>query len=258
MYKFKEILQLALQFAEYFPAPNLERFNLTPPRKVCQSQRNEEYIDESKLKTDLCLYLVRRSHPAEFRFPFSSHFVPIKYFLLFQSAASPCFYSRPQELDLSHNQISGIEESIASRLLNIADVRLDNNPLICDKCHLGPLIGKVKLVSILLIHRTLTHFKAIRLLIHLIANNEMAFYLFGIPSSKCCDPRGHRALQLKWKLPPICFFPDDMRGTPVNDLRVQDIDSCVEIIENEDLDAASTSYNFLESGKFNTLCYALS
>lgn len=55
--------------------------------------------------------------------------------------------SRPQDLDLSHNQISGIEESIASRLLNIANVRLDNNPLICDKCHLGPLIGKVRLVS---------------------------------------------------------------------------------------------------------------
>ena len=53
----------------------------------------------------------------------------------------------PQDLDLSHNQISGIEESIAARLLNIENVRLDNNPLICDKCHLGPLIGKVRMVS---------------------------------------------------------------------------------------------------------------
>lgn len=54
--------------------------------------------------------------------------------------------------------------------------------------------------------------------------------------------------QLKWKLPPICFFPETIRGTLVNDLHANDIDYCVEVIENEDLNAASTSYNFLESG----------
>lgn len=36
----------------------------------------------------------------------------------------------------------------------------------------------------------------------------------------------------------------------MNELQEQDIDNCVEIIENEDLDAASTSYNFLESGQW--------
>lgn len=60
--------------------------------------------------------------------------------------------------------------------------------------------------------------------------------------------------QLKWKLPPICFFPDEKRGTAVYELQAQDIDNCVEIIENEDLDAASTSYNFLESGKMAFQC----
>lgn len=44
-----------------------------------------------------------------------------------------------------------------------------------------------------------------------------------------------------------------MRGTAVNELQEQDIDNCVEIIENEDLDAASTSYNFLESGEHKTI-----
>lgn len=39
-----------------------------------------------------------------------------------------------------------------------------------------------------------------------------------------------------------------MRGTAVIDLREQDIEDCVDIVENEDLEAASTSYNFLESG----------
>lgn len=33
------------------------------------------------------------------------------------------------------------------------------------------------------------------------------------------------------------------------DLREQDIEDCVDIVENEDLEAASTSYNFLESGE---------
>lgn len=42
-----------------------------------------------------------------------------------------------------------------------------------------------------------------------------------------------------------------MRGTAVNELAEQDIDNCVEIIENEDLDAASTSYNFLEAGNLS-------
>lgn len=164
-------------------------------------------------------------------------------FLIHFTSLSPI-----KELDLSHNQISGIEETIASRLLNIANVRLDNNPLICDKCHLGPLIGKVKLVSGATI--------SLSPRFHLIPFR--CFPALLCYSNVCCGTRNillppeqtKWTPQLKWKLPPICFFPDQIRGTAVNELREQDIDNCVEIIENEDLDAASTSYNFLESGEW--------
>lgn len=36
----------------------------------------------------------------------------------------------------------------------------------------------------------------------------------------------------------------------VNELRPEDVPNCVEIMENEDFDAASTSYNFLETGEW--------
>lgn len=56
--------------------------------------------------------------------------------------------------------------------------------------------------------------------------------------------------KVNWNLPPICFFPDEMRGMAVNELRPEDVPNCVEIMENEDFDAASTSYNFLETGEW--------
>lgn len=53
-----------------------------------------------------------------------------------------------QVLDLSRNQISKIENDItASRLQKIRDVKLDGNPLICDRCHMGPLLQRVRDVS---------------------------------------------------------------------------------------------------------------
>lgn len=100
--------------------------------------------------------------------------------------------------------------------------------MICDKCHLGPLIGKVRLVS----------------------ESELLIVSVVIVFNPRPSVSPSNTLrQLKWRLPPICFFPDEMRGTAVNELQEQDIDNCVEIIESEDLDAASTSYNFLESGE---------
>ena len=41
-----------------------------------------------------------------------------------------------------------------------------------------------------------------------------------------------------------------MRGTAVNDLQEEDIENCVELIAHEDFDAASTSYNLMEGGKW--------
>uniref|UniRef100_T1GWA7 LRRCT domain-containing protein n=1 Tax=Megaselia scalaris TaxID=36166 RepID=T1GWA7_MEGSC len=47
-------------------------------------------------------------------------------------------------LDVSRNQLHGMTEDIAERLQQIQNVRLDNNPLICDECHMGKLIQIVK------------------------------------------------------------------------------------------------------------------
>lgn len=52
-----------------------------------------------------------------------------------------------QLLDISRNQLNGIEDSQAIMLQKIKEVRLENNPLICDRCHMGSLIQMVKHVS---------------------------------------------------------------------------------------------------------------
>lgn len=49
-------------------------------------------------------------------------------------------------MDLSRNQLKGIDDNFAVRLKNIDDVRLENNPLICDRCHMGPLIDRAQTV----------------------------------------------------------------------------------------------------------------
>ncbi|XP_036340411.1 uncharacterized protein LOC118749740 [Rhagoletis pomonella] len=47
-------------------------------------------------------------------------------------------------LDLSRNQLYGINDDTAMRIQRIRNVRLDNNPLICDECHMGKLISVVQ------------------------------------------------------------------------------------------------------------------
>ncbi|XP_011290778.1 leucine-rich repeat-containing protein 15 [Musca domestica] len=47
-------------------------------------------------------------------------------------------------LDLSRNQLHGINEELVLRIKAIRNVRLDNNPLICDECHMGKLIDVVR------------------------------------------------------------------------------------------------------------------
>ncbi|CAD6999074.1 unnamed protein product [Ceratitis capitata] len=47
-------------------------------------------------------------------------------------------------LDLSRNQLYGINEDTVKRIQRIRNVRLDNNPLICDECHMGKLINVVQ------------------------------------------------------------------------------------------------------------------
>lgn len=52
-----------------------------------------------------------------------------------------------KQLDLSRNQLNGITERILAQLLDIEDVRLEGNPLICDSCHMGALINRKVKVS---------------------------------------------------------------------------------------------------------------
>lgn len=49
-------------------------------------------------------------------------------------------YSYLQLLDLSRNQLNGFDEIFVVKLQQIKDVRLENNPLICDRCRMGFLI----------------------------------------------------------------------------------------------------------------------
>ncbi|KAH8282035.1 hypothetical protein KR054_004972 [Drosophila jambulina] len=108
-------------------------------------------------------------------------------------------------LDLSRNQLHGISEDTALRIQGIRNVRLDNNPLICDECHMGKLINVV------------------------------------------------RQLQWKWDTYPICFLPKSLRGAEINSLDINGLHTCLTFITDEEQNAASTSYNFLEHGGLNTL-----
>ncbi|XP_053676070.1 insulin-like growth factor-binding protein complex acid labile subunit [Anopheles nili] len=103
-------------------------------------------------------------------------------------------------LDLSRNQLNGIPERYATQLARIADVKLENNPLICDWCHMGPLIMQA---------RKLTD---------------------GLP----------------WQEAPRCFLPERLREVRIDGLDQDGVEDCMEVIVDEDHDAASTSHNFLE------------
>lgn len=52
-----------------------------------------------------------------------------------------------QLLDLSRNQLNGFDDVLTVKLRRIRDVRLENNPLICDRCHMGSLIDIARTVS---------------------------------------------------------------------------------------------------------------
>lgn len=45
-----------------------------------------------------------------------------------------------QTLDISRNQLNGFDSELLSRLYGIPDVRLAENPWICDRCHIGLLV----------------------------------------------------------------------------------------------------------------------
>ncbi|CRK92177.1 CLUMA_CG005705, isoform A [Clunio marinus] len=52
-----------------------------------------------------------------------------------------------KELDLSRNQLTGFEEDFAIKLLNIDDVKVEQNPLVCDMCHIGSILNRISSIK---------------------------------------------------------------------------------------------------------------
>lgn len=52
-----------------------------------------------------------------------------------------------EQLDISNNQLTGITENELNFLRPIRNVLIENNPFICDKCHVGALINETDDVS---------------------------------------------------------------------------------------------------------------
>lgn len=57
-------------------------------------------------------------------------------------------------------------------------------------------------------------------------------------------------MQLRWKVFPVCFLPESLRGAQIADLKPNELDLCVELLADERHDAASTAHNFLMGGTF--------
>ncbi|CAG9799055.1 unnamed protein product [Chironomus riparius] len=52
-----------------------------------------------------------------------------------------------KELDLSRNQLTGFEEDFAIKLLNIDDVKFEQNPFVCDVCHVGAIFNRIHMMK---------------------------------------------------------------------------------------------------------------
>jgi hypothetical protein len=55
-----------------------------------------------------------------------------------------------QELDLSRNRLNGFDEELAEKLLNIENVRFEQNQIICDVCNVGAMLDRKHLVCIII------------------------------------------------------------------------------------------------------------
>lgn len=66
----------------------------------------------------------------------SLYYVTFYYYIIFQL------------LDLSRNNINGFDEIQVVKLQQIKDVKLEKNPLICDRCHMGMLIDIARTVCV--------------------------------------------------------------------------------------------------------------
>uniref|UniRef100_A0A182Q1C3 LRRCT domain-containing protein n=1 Tax=Anopheles farauti TaxID=69004 RepID=A0A182Q1C3_9DIPT len=134
-------------------------------------------------------------------------------------------------LDLSRNQLNGIPERYATQLAAITDVKLENNPLICDWCHMGPLIMQARKVPY-----TPTDNARIDGMF------KRPFFWLGFPQ---LSPQQLKN-SLPWKEAPRCFLPERLREVRIDGLDQDGVEDCMGEIIDEGHDAASTSHNFLE------------
>lgn len=54
--------------------------------------------------------------------------------------------SKLQMLDVSRNLLTGFDEDFARKVLTINDVRMNNNPLICDVCSISGVLRRITTV----------------------------------------------------------------------------------------------------------------
>lgn len=121
----------------------------------------------------------------------------------------------------------------------ILDVRLDNNPLICDRCHMGALIDRARTVCFCAASEMCVCVRPKTYAQHTSPSSILSKNVTCVCS----------LVQLRWSHPPVCFQPESLRGARITDLISEGLDDCLEYIDDEGHDAASTSHNFLERGK---------
>lgn len=67
--------------------------------------------------------------------------------------------SKLQILDVSRNLLTGIDEDFARKIVAIDDVRLENNPLICDLCNMAGILRRISNVRNQQLLRRKNHIK---------------------------------------------------------------------------------------------------
>lgn len=149
-----------------------------------------------------------------------------------------------QLLDLSRNQLNGFDDHFVAKLQRIKDVRLENNPLICDKCHMGSLIDVASTVSNGVIGNACSPGLA-----EIINTFGIHWLLLTTDWFSHKFQFDNFLFQLQWKSFPLCFLPEPLRGAPISDLNADGLEYCYELSDDESPGVASTVF-FLQQGGY--------
>ena len=74
---------------------------------------------------------------------------------------------------------------------------------------------------------------------------------------RCLTKEPISGLQLQWKKFPPCFLPEQLRGLPVNEVDPLGLEFCIDFVETEDMNAASTSNDVLQQGRQNMVTFLI-